>query len=111
MDIDPYEASAVGGDLSDDNLPSFGPPHSTDDDIPDDLDYLNDTAEAAKKKKKKKEKEKEKGEKRSATHENKAIATWNIVANLPKLTAKYLSEFAESFSIFVRRAQSSLVGM
>ena len=86
VDVEPYGSSEFGGDASDDEPPSLRPASPSDDDDPADPEKPNG---------------KKKNKKRSSK-EAKAIATSEIVVNLPEVTGKELSEFAENFGRFLR---------
>ena len=90
VDVEPYGSSDLGGDPSDDEPPSLSSASSSDDDDPEDPDDPND-----RKKKKRKSR-------RRHSKDAKAVATSNIVVNLPEFTGKDLSEFAENFGRFLR---------
>ena len=94
MDVEPYGSSDLGGDPSDDELPSMTSVSPSEDDDPEDPENQSG------KKRKKKKKTRHPGGRRS--HEAKAIATSKIVVNLPEFTGKDLSEFAENFGRFLR---------
>ena len=94
VDVEPYGSSDLGGDPSDDEPPSMTSASPSEDDDPEDPENPSG------KKKKKKKKTRCPGGRRS--QEAKAIATSKIVVNLPELTGKDLSEFAESCGRFLR---------
>ena len=92
VDVEPYGSSDLGGDPSDDELPSLSSASPSDDDDSEDPDYPND-----KKKKKKKWKSR-----RLHSEDAKAVATSKIVVNLPQFTGKDLSSFGENSGRFLR---------
>ena len=94
VDVEPYGSSDLGGDPSDDEPPSMRSASPSED------DDLEDPENPSGKKKKKKRKTKRHEGRRS--QEAKAIATSNIVVNLPEFTGKDLREFAETFGRFLR---------
>ena len=95
VDVEPYGSSDLGGDPSDDELPSMDSSSPSDDDDPED-------PEDPKGKKKKKKKKKTRRPEGRRAQEAKAIATSKIVVNLPEFTGKDLSDFAENFGRFLR---------
>ena len=95
VDVEPYGSSDLGRDPSDDEPPSMTSASPSEDDDPEDLENPR-----GKKKKKKKKKTRRPEGRRS--QEAKAIATSKIVVNLPEITGKDLSEFAENFGRFLR---------
>ena len=95
VDVEPYGSSDLGGDPSDDEPPSMTSTSPSEDDDPED-------PEDPKGKKKKKKKKKTRRPEGRRSQEAKAIATSKIVVNLPELTGKDLSEFAENFGRFLR---------
>ena len=76
VDVEPYGSSELGGDPSDDELPSVPSASPSEDDDPEDPENPS-----GQKKKKKKSKTRRPGGRRS--QEAKAIATSKIVVNLP----------------------------
>ena len=94
VDVEPYGSSDLGGDPSDDELPSMTSASPSENDDPEDPENPR-----GKKKKKKKKTRRPEGRR---SQEAKAIATSNIVVNLPEFTGKDLSEFAENFGRFLR---------
>ena len=94
VDLEPYGSSDLGGDPSDDEPPSMTSASPLEDDDPEDPEN------PSWRKKKKKRKTKRPEGRRS--QEAKAIATSNIVVDLPQFTGKDLSEFAENFGWFLR---------
>ena len=94
VDVEPYGSSDLGGDPSDDEPPSMTSASPSEDDDPEDPENPS-----GKKKKKKRETKRHEGRR---SQEAKAIATSKIVVNLPELTGKDLSEFAENFGRFLR---------
>ena len=94
VDVEPYGSSDLGRDPSDDEPPSMTSASPSEDDNPEDPENPSG------KKKKKKKKTRCPGGRRS--QEVKAIATSKIVVNLPEVTGKDLSEFAEDFGRFLR---------
>ena len=94
VDVEPYGSSDLGGDPSDDELPSMTAASPSED------DDLEDPENPSGKKKKKKKKTRRPGGRRS--QEAKAIATSKIVVKLPEFTGKDLSKFAENFGRFLR---------
>ena len=94
VDVEPYGSSDLGGDPSDDEPPSLtsaSPSEEDDPEVPEN---------ASCREKKKRMKSPRHDQRRSK--EAKAIATSQIVVNLPEFTWKDLSEFAESFGRFLR---------
>ena len=94
VDVEPYGSSDLGGDPSDDELPSMTSASPLEDDDPEDPENPS-----GRKKKKKRKTRRPEGRR---LQEAKAIATSKIVVNLPEFTGKYLSEFAENFCRFLR---------
>ena len=94
VDVEPHGSSDLGGDPSDDELPSMTSASPSEDDDPEDPDNPSG-------RKKKKEKKTKRPEGRTS-QEAKAIATTKIVLNLPEFTGKDLSEFADNFGRFLR---------
>ena len=94
VDVELYGSSYLGGDPSDNELPSLTSASPSEDEDPEDPE--NPSV-------KKKEKwRKTKRHERHRSKEAKAIATSTIVVNLPEFTGKDLSEFAENFGRFLR---------
>ena len=93
VDVEPYGSSDLGGDPSDDELPSMTSASPSED------DDAEDPENPSWKKNKKKRKTRRPEGRRS--QEAKAIATSKIVVNLPEFTGKDLSEFAENFGRFL----------
>ena len=93
VDVEPYGSIDLGGDPSDDELPSLTSASPSDDDDPEDPDYPRE---------KKKKKKKKKKSQRHRSQDAKAVATSKILVNLPEFTGKDLSGFAESFGRFLR---------
>ena len=94
VDVEPYGSSDLGRDPSDDKPPSMTSASPSEDDAPEDPEKPSG------RRKKKKRKTRRPEVRRS--QEVKAIATSNIVVNLPEFTGKDLSEFAENFGRFLR---------
>ena len=94
VDVEPYGPSDLGGDPSDDEPPSMTSASPSEDDDPE--DPKNPSG------RKKKKKRKTKCPEGHRSQEAKAIATSEIVGNLPGFTGKDLSEFAEKFGRFLR---------
>ena len=94
MDVEPYGSSDLGGDPSDDEPPSMTSASSSEGDDPE--DPKNPSGQ---KKNKKRKSWRPEGRR---SQEAKAITTSKIVVNLPELTGKDLSEFAETFGRFLR---------
>ena len=94
VDVEPYGSSDLGGDPSDDDMPSMTSVSPSEDDDPEDPEYPS-----GKEKKKKRKTRRPEGPR---SQEAKAIATSKIVVNLPEFTGKDLSEFAENFGRFLR---------
>ena len=94
VDVEPYGASDLGGDPSDDEPPSMTSASPSEDDDPEDPENPS----GQKKKKKRQTRRPE----RRRSQEAKAIATSKIMVNLPEFTGKYLSDFAENFGRFLR---------
>ena len=99
VDVGPYGSSDLGGDPSDDEPPSMTSTSPSEDNDPEDPDNLSG------RKKKKKRKTKRPEGRRS--QEAKAITTSKILVNLPELTGKDLSEFAENFGRFLRMTRQT----
>ena len=94
VDVEPYGCSDVGGDSFDDEPPSMTSASPSEDDEPE------HPKDPSGKKKRKKRKTKRYEGRRS--QEAKAIADSKILLNLPELTGKDLSEFAENFGQLLR---------
>ena len=94
VDVEPYGSSDLGGDPSDDEPLSMTAASPSEDDDPE------DPKKPSGKKKKKKRKTRRPEGRRS--QEAKAIATSEIVVNLPEFTGKDLSAFPENFGRFLR---------
>ena len=94
VDVEPYGSSDLGGDPYDDEPPSMTSASPSEDDHPKDPENPS----SKRKKKKRKTKRHEKRRSQGA----KAIATSEIVVNVPEFTGKDLSEFAENFGCFQR---------
>ena len=94
VDVEPYGSSDLGGDPSDNEPPSMTSASPSEDDDPEDPENPS-----GKKKKKKRKTRRPEGR---MSQEAKAIATSEIVVNLPEFTGKDLSEFAENFGRFLR---------
>ena len=94
VDVEPYGSSDLGGDPSDDEPPSMTSASPSEDDDP------KDPENPSGRKEKKKRKTKRPNGRRS--QEAKAVATSEILVNLPDFTGKDLSEFAENFGRFLR---------
>ena len=92
--LEPYSSSDLGGDPSDDELPSLLSASPLEDD--DRVDPENPSRRNKKKKRKTKRPEGRRSQ------EAKAIATSKIVVNLAEFTGKDLSDFAENFGRFLR---------
>ena len=82
MDVEPYCSGDLGGDSSDDELPSMTSASPSEDDDPEDPE--NPSGQ------KKKERKKPRGPEGRGSQEAKAIATSKIVVNLPEFTGKDL---------------------
>ena len=93
VDVESYGSSDLGGDPSDDEPPSMTSASPSEDDDPEDPEIPSG------RKKKKKRKTRRPVGRRS--QEAKAIATSKIVVNLPELTGKDVSEFAENLGRFL----------
>ena len=93
-DVEPYGSSDLGGDPSDDELPSLSSASPSEDDDPEVPHHSRD--------KKKKKKRKSRRHERHRPKEAKAIATSKIVVNWPEFTGKDLSELAQNFGRFLR---------
>ena len=91
VDVEPYGSSDLGGDPSNDEPPSLTSASPSDDDDAEDPDYPRERKEKKKKK-----------SRRHRSQDVKAVATLKIVVNLPELTEKNLSGFAENFGRFLR---------
>ena len=103
VDVEPYGSSDLGGDHSDDEPPSMTSALPSEDDDPEDPEI------PSRRTKKKKRKTKRPEGRRS--QEPKAIATSEIVVNLPDFTDKDRTEFAENFGRFLRMtSQTSASG-
>ena len=94
VDVEPYCSSDLGGDPSDDELPSMTSASPSEDEDPEDPENPS-----GQKKKKKRKTRRPEGH---TSQEPKAIATSQIVVNLPEFTGKDLSEFAKNFGRFLR---------
>ena len=94
VDLEAYGSSDLGGDPSDDEPPSMTSASPSEDDDP------QDPENPSWRKKKKKRKTRRPEGRRS--QEAKAIATPRMVLNLPAITGKDLSEFAENFGRFIQ---------
>ena len=94
VDVEPYGSSDLGGDPSNDELPSMTSASPSEDNDPEDPENPS-----GKKKKRKRKTQSPEGRK---SQEAKAIATSKIVVNLPEFTGKDLSEFAENFGRFLQ---------
>ena len=92
--VEPYGASDLGRDPSDNEPPSMTSASPSEDDDPDDPENPSG------RKKKKNKKTKRLDGRRS--QEARPIATSKIVVSLPDFTGKDLSEFAENFVRFLR---------
>ena len=92
--VAPYGSSDLGGDPSDDEPQSMTSPSPSEDDNPEDPENSSG--------KRKKKKRKTKRHERRRSQEDEAITTSKIVVNLPEVTRKDLSEFAENFGRFLR---------
>ena len=96
VEVAPYCSSDLGGDPSDDGPPSLTSASPSEDNAPEDPEKPSG--------RKKKEKRKSTPDERRRSKEAKAIATSKIVVNLPEFTGKNLSEFADSFGLFLTMA-------
>ena len=94
VDVEANGSSDLGGDCFDDEPPSLTSASPSEDDDPEDPE--NPTGKMKKKKRKTKRHERRKSK------EAKAIATSQIVVNLPEFAGKSLSEFRESFGRVLR---------
>ena len=94
VDVEPYGSSDLGGDPSDDEPPSMTSASPSEEDDPEDPENLSG--------RKKKKKRKTKRPEGCRSQEAKAISTSKIVVNLPEVTGKDLSEFAENVGRFLR---------
>ena len=94
VDVEPYGSSDLGGEPSDDEPPSVTSASPSEDDDPEDAENPS-----GRKKKRKRKTRRPEGRR---CQEARAIATSNIVLNLPEFTGKDLSEFAENFGRFLR---------
>ena len=95
VDVGPYGSSDLGGDPSDDEPPSMTSALPPEDDDPEDPENPSG--------KKKKKKRKTRCPEGRRSQEAKALATSKIVVNLPEVTGKDLSEFAENFGQLIDR--------
>ena len=95
VDVEPYGSSDVGGDPSDDEPLSMTSASPSEDDDPEDPENPSG---------KKKNKKKTRRPEGRRSQEAKAIATSKIVVNLPEVTGKDLSEFAEKCGRFLQFA-------
>ena len=93
VDVEPYGSSDLGGDPSDDKLPSMTSTSPSEDDDPEDPENPSG--------KKKKKNRKTKRHEGCRSQEAKAIATSKMVVNLPEFPGRDLSEFAENFGRFL----------
>ena len=89
VDVQPYGSSDLGGDPSDD-----APPAVTSASLSENADPQDPENPSGKKQKKKR---KTKRHERRRSKEAKAIATSEIVVNLPEVNRKDLSEFGDNF--------------
>ena len=94
VDVEPYGSSDLGGDPSDDELPSMTSASPSEDDDPEDPENPSG--------RKKKKKRKTRCPEGRRSQEAKAIATAKIVVIVPEFTGKDLSTFAEIFGRFLR---------
>ena len=94
VDVEPYGSSDLGRYPSDDEPPLMTSASPLEDHDPEDPENPS-----GRKKKKKRKTRRPEGRR---SQEAKAIATSKIVVNLPELTGKDLSEFAENFGRFLR---------
>ena len=94
VDVEPYGSSDLGGDPSDDELPSMTSASPSEDDDPEDPENPS-----GQKKKKRRKTRRPEGRRSQGA---KAIATSKIVVNLPEFTGKDLRDFAEIFGRFLR---------
>ena len=94
VDVEPCGSSDLGGDPCDDEPPSMTSASPSED------DDLEDPENPSGQKKTKKRKTRRPEGRRS--QEAKAIASFKIVVNLPALTGKDVSKFAENFCRFLR---------
>ena len=94
VDAEPYSSSDLGGDSSDDGPPSITSALPSEDLDPEDPENPS--------RRRRKEITKTKRPEGGRSQEAKAIATSEIVVNLPEFTGKDLSEFAENFGRFFR---------
>ena len=99
VDVEPYGSSDFGGDPSDDESPSLTSGSPSEDDDPQDPESPSG--------RKKKKMIRRKRHERRTSKEAKAIATSKIVVNLPEVSEKDLSEFAESFGWFLRMTRQT----
>ena len=99
VDVEPYGSRDLGGDPSDDELPSMTCASPSEDDDPEDPENLS-----GRKKKKKRKIKRPEGRR---PQEAKAVATSKIVVNMPEFSGKDLSEFAENFGRFLRMTGQS----
>ena len=93
-DVEPYGSSDLGGHPSDDEPPSMTSASPSEDDDPEDPENPSG--------RKKKNKSKTRRPEGRRSQEATAIATSKIVVNLPEVTGKDLSEFAENFGRFLQ---------
>ena len=103
VDVEPYGSSDLGGNPSDNQLPSLSSALPSKDDDCEDLENPSYNRKTNKRKGTRHE--------RCRSKEAKAIATSKIVVNLPKFWGKDLSKFAESLDRFLRMtSRPTLVG-
>ena len=94
VDVEPYGASDLGRDPSDNESPSMTFASPSEDNDPEDPKNLS-----GRKKKKRRRTKRPEGRR---SHEAKAVTTSKTVVNLPEFTVKDLSDFAENFGRFRR---------
>ena len=94
VDVEPYSSSDLGGDPSDDELPSMTSASPSEDDHPEDPE-----SPSGRKKEKKRKNKRPEGRR---SKEAKAITSSKFVVNLSEFTGKDLSEFAQNFGRFLR---------
>ena len=93
VNVEPYGSSDLGRDPPDDEPPSMTSASPSEDDDPEDPENPS-----GRRKKKKRKTRRPEGRR---SQEAKAIATSQIVVNLPEFTGTDLSEFAERFGRFL----------
>ena len=99
VDVEPYSSSDLGAHPSDHEPPSMTSASPSEDDDPDHPENPSGKKENRKRKTKRHEGRR--------SQEAKAIATSEIVVNLPEFTGEDLSEFAENFRPLLRMTRQT----